>query len=139
LDDAAITGSLIADEERRAIESRLTRNEIKQSLDIDSIKRRAKLISKCEFGMNVLAVTAKGDAYPCVGAVGRRELFMGNIHVCDPAPTRQIIDLYRRNVVTRRVECNGCWAKYICAGGCMIANRTMAGSYLGTSTALCDF
>lgn len=70
----------------------------------------------CGAGSEYIAVTPEGDIYPCHQFVGEKEFIMGNL---DTGIVREDLrnDFKCANVLTKD-ECNSCFAKYYCSGGC---------------------
>lgn len=102
------------------------------------IYSRRRVLSKCELGMNVVTITTQGDVYPCVALVDDPSYRMGNVidgGVCRP---EQLLTLHFQNSVIERQECQECWARFLCGGGCITANRIGAGGFFKTSPALCE-
>ena len=75
-----------------------------------------KRLSGCGSGTEYLAVTPWGDLYPCHQFVGQEEFLMGNV---DEGITRQDIvkDFKCVNVYAKK-ECQECFARFYCSGGC---------------------
>ncbi len=75
-----------------------------------------KRVSGCGAGTEYLAVTPEGDIYPCHQFVGNSDFKMGNVM------TGQFEQLTHVNFGAAHVEakqdCQTCWAKYYCSGGC---------------------
>ncbi len=75
-----------------------------------------KRVSGCGAGTEYLAITPEGDIYPCHQFVGNTDFKMGNVM------TGQFEKLTNVNFANAHVEakpdCQVCWAKYYCSGGC---------------------
>ncbi len=121
--------SIIFDEEYRAA---LANSGMKLELGGDELPpivldRREGLIVKkanrkiqCGFGSGDIHMVSNGDIYPCV-MMYKEEFKCGNILTDD------IKKIYRESDVMKRCreatvdnikECQGCFVKYVCAGGC---------------------
>jgi uncharacterized protein len=76
-----------------------------------------KRLVGCGSGTEYLAVTPTGDLYPCHQFVGREQFKLGTV---DDGVTRQDIrhDFEQCNVYNKP-ECQKCWAKFYCSGGCV--------------------
>jgi len=82
-----------------------------------------KCLYGCVIGKRRLVVTVNGDIYPCACLVGQDEARMGNIadyKADDP-------NEYYRAVVDTLPACRGCWARYLCGGGCFYRNKALTG------------
>ncbi len=75
-----------------------------------------KRISGCGSGTEYLAVTPKGELYPCHQFVGDPRFLMGNIW--DGVTNSSIREDFSKCTVYAREGCKDCWAKLYCAGGC---------------------
>ena len=77
----------------------------------------SKRLSGCGSGTEYLAVTPRGDLYPCHQFVGQEEFLMGNV---DEGITRpDIADTFRGCSVYSKESCKKCFARFYCSGGCM--------------------
>ncbi len=75
-----------------------------------------KRISGCGAGSEYFAITPEGDVYPCHQFVGDEDFILGNVlEGLDKVPFRA--DFFNSNVTTKE-DCQSCWAKYYCSGGC---------------------
>ena len=75
-----------------------------------------KRITGCGSGTEYMAVTPWGDLYPCHQFVGEEKFCLGN--VWDGVKNTAIQDEFRACNAYARPECNDCWAKLYCSGGC---------------------
>jgi uncharacterized protein len=76
----------------------------------------AKRLTGCGAGYEYLAVTPKGEIYPCHQFIGREGFLMGHVEEggVDPSITR----LFREAHLFNKEGCPDCWARYFCGGGC---------------------
>ena len=80
----------------------------------------AKRLSGCGAGMEYLVVIPNGDIYPCHQFVGEKEFILGNIFAGQlNEPMRND---FARNHLQNKDECQICWARYYCGGGCHANN-----------------
>lgn len=82
---------------------------------------RSHALYHCNAGVNLMAVTAEGDVYPCHRFVGQDEFKMGN--VADPELRqsrryRALRQTFVDSTVDHREGCRRCWARYLCGGTC---------------------
>ena len=75
-----------------------------------------KRLSGCGSGTEYLAVTPWGELYPCHQFVGDEKYSMGNIW--DGVTNTELRDKFSRCNVYARPQCDDCWAKLYCSGGC---------------------
>ena len=95
-----------------------------------------KRVSGCGSGTEYMAVTPKGDLYPCHQFVGNDEFLLGN--VWDGVKnTKKQAEFMACNVYTRP-ECKNCWAKLYCSGGCAANAFNATGTINGVYEYGCD-
>ena len=84
-----------------------------------------KRMRGCGAGCEYVAVTPDGDLYPCHQFVGKEEFCMGSVLTgeFDMDIAQQFAGL---NIYTRE-DCQDCWAKFYCSGGCSAANLNANG------------
>ena len=75
-----------------------------------------KRIAGCGSGTEYFAVTPWGDLYPCHQFVGDEAYRMGN--VWDGVTNLETQEKFRQCNVYARKECDECWARLFCSGGC---------------------
>jgi len=75
-----------------------------------------KRLSGCGSGTEYLAVTPWGELFPCHQFVGDEKYSMGDVWKGVTNTTLQ--DKFRSCNVCSRLECEDCWAKLYCSGGC---------------------
>ena len=88
-----------------------------------------KRISGCGSGTEYMAVTPKGELYPCHQFVGEEEYCLGNIW--DGVQKPEVQDKFRLCNAYSREECRDCWAKLYCSGGCAANSYHATGSVNG--------
>ena len=97
-------------------------------LDLEGGPCAAKRITGCGAGTEYLACTPEGDLYPCHQFVGDEQFRLGNLDAgivqtagsgtsAGSGPSTWQEQFSRCNVYTKP-ECDACWAKYFCSGGC---------------------
>lgn len=75
-----------------------------------------KRLTGCGSGHEYLAVTPEGDIYPCHQFVGNEKFKMGNVK--EGVLNRDIQNYFKNSNVYTKKECDSCWAKFYCSGGC---------------------
>ena len=88
-----------------------------------------KRVSGCGSGTEYMAVTPWGDLYPCHQFVGEEKFKLGDVYT-GVTNTEAQCDFAKCNVYTRP-ECNDCWAKLYCSGGCAANAYHATGSVNG--------
>ncbi len=84
-----------------------------------------KRLRGCGAGCEYVAITPDGEIYPCHQFVGNEEYRLGNLWdgSFDMALSRRFAAL---NVYTRP-DCQSCWARFYCSGGCSASNLFVNG------------
>ena len=75
-----------------------------------------KRISGCGSGTEYMAVTPQGDLYPCHQFVGEEKFKLGDIW--NGVNNHKIQEEFASCNVYSHKECNDCWARLYCSGGC---------------------
>ena len=88
-----------------------------------------KRISGCGSGTEYMAVTPWGDLYPCHQFVGDEKYLMGNIW--DGVTNEAVRNEFKKCNVYSRRECDDCWARLYCSGGCAANAYHATGSITG--------
>ncbi len=88
-----------------------------------------KRISGCGSGTEYMAVTPWGDLYPCHQFVGEDKFRLGDIW--NGVTNHEMTEEFRSCNVYSRKECNDCWAKMYCSGGCAANAYHSSGSVSG--------
>ncbi|MBR5578383.1 MAG: thioether cross-link-forming SCIFF peptide maturase [Lachnospiraceae bacterium] len=90
-----------------------------------------KRISGCGSGTEYMAVTPWGDLYPCHQFVGEEEYKLGDIWKGVTVTEKR--EEFRNCNAYARKDCENCWAKLYCSGGCAAnayhATGTIKGIY----------
>jgi uncharacterized protein len=73
----------------------------------------------CGAAYDIVAVGARGDLFPCQGFVGFAERSIGDVW-SGVVPERLL--KFRAARVRAQGECQGCWARFICDGGCFASD-----------------
>ena len=95
-----------------------------------------KRISGCGSGTEYMAVTPWGDLYPCHQFVGEEKYRLGNIW--DGVTNTRLREEFRSCNAYARKECDDCWARLYCSGGCAANAYHATGSIKGVYEAGCE-
>jgi len=95
-----------------------------------------KRISGCGSGTEYMAVTPWGDLYPCHQFVGDEKFRLGDIW--EGVTNTKIQDEFRHNNVYSHPDCENCWAKLYCSGGCAANAYHATGSVTGVYESGCE-
>ncbi|NLJ72875.1 MAG: thioether cross-link-forming SCIFF peptide maturase [Syntrophomonadaceae bacterium] len=80
----------------------------------------AKRQTGCGAGVEYIVVTPEGDIYPCHQFVGEKDYYMGN--VIDRSLDNNIKNIFSQHTLANKAECQRCWARFFCGGGCHANN-----------------
>lgn len=86
-------------------------------LDLDHGPCVVKRLKGCGSGHEYLAVTPEGDLYPCHQFVGMDEFKMGNVNIGSDIKMA-VRDMFVKQTIYSKPDCQECWAKFLCSGGC---------------------
>ena len=86
---------------------------------LDSQRRVENL---CGAGKSYLAIDAKNKLYSCVWEVGKKSEVLGENEQLDEA----ILAKYSKSLIELN-NCQTCWARHLCGGGCMYVNKMSNG------------
>ncbi len=95
-----------------------------------------KRISGCGSGTEYMAVTPWGDLYPCHQFVGEESYKLGDIW--NGVTNDALRDEFRCCNAYARPECDDCWAKLYCSGGCAANAYHASGSIRGVYKPGCE-
>lgn len=95
-----------------------------------------KRISGCGSGTEYMAVTPWGDLYPCHQFVGDEKFKLGDIW--NGVTNTETVEEFASCNVYARPECNDCWAKLYCSGGCAANAYHSTGSIKGVYKYGCE-
>ena len=95
-----------------------------------------KRISGCGSGTEYMAVTPWGDLYPCHQFVGEEKYKLGNIW--DGVTNTALREEFRSCNAYARPECDECWARLYCSGGCAANAYHATGSIRGVYEPGCE-
>jgi len=95
-----------------------------------------KRVAGCGAGIEYLAVTPEGDLYPCHQFVGDSVFLMGN--VAEGLNNEPLPEDFSRCNVYAKPECEDCFAKFYCSGGCAANAHQLNGSIFKPYEIGCD-
>ena len=84
-----------------------------------------KRLSGCGAGYEYLAVTPKGDLFPCHQFAGQKGFLLGTVWT--GLTNHELSTEFKDAHVLNKPACRVCWAKYFCSGGCEKNNMEFAG------------
>lgn len=90
------------------------------NVDLEGGPCLSKRVSACGAGNEYFSVVPNGDIYPCHQFAGDRDFRMGSVF--EGKLDEKIRAQFRDSCLFTRKKCDGCFAKYICSGGCSANN-----------------
>ena len=96
------------------------------NIDLEGGVCLQKRVSACGAGNEYFSVVPNGDIYPCHQFAGNREFLMGNVF--EGIARKDIREDFAKNSLFTREDCNSCFAKFICSGGCSANNYNFLGN-----------
>ena len=90
-------------------------------LDFEDGPCAIKRLKGCGCGNEYIAVTPNGDIFPCHQFVGNSEWKMGNV-LEDFSLKENLREKFIESNIFEKKDCNNCWAKFFCGGGCSANN-----------------
>lgn len=96
----------------------------------------SKLTTGCGAGSEYIAVAPDGTIYPCHQFAGKLDYQMGNVN--SQAFDTAISDKMSQINLFSKEDCNNCWARYYCGGGCACNNLNFSGSLNGVYKIGCE-
>ena len=85
-------------------------------IDLEGGPCVAKRLSGCGSGTEYLAVTPRGDLYPCHQFVGQEGFLMGNVY--EGIQNIELQNEFKCCNVYAKEKCRNCFARFYCSGGC---------------------
>jgi len=90
----------------------------------------------CGAGVSIISISPDGSVFPCPRFTGEKEFLLGNILIGLDNDKRFI---FLNNSVDNRLDCQNCWARYICGGGCLYMHWIATGDYQRNDTVWCEW
>jgi uncharacterized protein len=85
------------------------------AIALKQLHRGAASPYACGAGGGYFSVAANGEWYACHRAIGNPEYRLGDSRGLDEPARRRFLSA---RTVHAKADCNRCWARYLCSGGC---------------------
>ncbi len=105
-------------------------------IDLDGGPCVVKRVSGCGVGTEYMAVTPEGDFYPCHQFVGNPDFLLGNVN--DGVTNASVCDQFKNCNIYSHEECDNCFARMYCSGGCAANAYNSTGSVTGVYKLGCE-
>lgn len=96
-------------------------------VDLEAGPCAYKRVKGCGAGSEYLAVTPTGELYPCHQFAGMKEYLLGDVYNGFNEKAAELRPKFRADNIYTKPECQSCFAKFFCGGGCAAANVKYAG------------
>lgn len=105
-------------------------------IDLEGGPCVAKRLQGCGSGCEYVSIIPNGDIYPCHQFVGRSEMKLGDVYngIVEKNLRK---DFQKSNVYSKR-ECDECFAKFYCSGGCAANSYNFTGDINGNYEIGCE-
>ncbi len=105
-------------------------------IDLDGGPCVVKRVSGCGVGTEYMAVTPEGDLYPCHQFVGNPDFKLGNVF--DGVSNAEVCEQFKQCNIYSHSECDNCFARMYCSGGCAANAYNSTGSVNGVYKLGCE-
>ncbi len=105
-------------------------------IDLEGGPCIVKRISGCGVGTEYMAVTPTGDIYPCHQFVGDEKFKLGNVFT--GIDNQSVCDEFKFCNIYAHSECDNCFARFYCSGGCAANAYHSTGSIRGVYELGCE-
>ena len=95
-----------------------------------------KRMRGCGAGCEYVAITPEGDIYPCHQFVGNEEYRLGSLY--DGTFNMELSRKFAGLNIYTRPDCQQCWARFYCSGGCSASNLLVNGDIKKPNRFGCD-
>lgn len=104
---------------------------------LEEIHKGASKAYPCGAGIGLLGVATDGDVALCHRFAGSDDHKMGTVRDGIDADTRQ--EFLEQHHVNHKTDCNVCWARPLCAGGCYHEAQVRYGTTTAANLHYCDW
>ncbi|MCL2087781.1 MAG: thioether cross-link-forming SCIFF peptide maturase [Oscillospiraceae bacterium] len=107
-------------------------------IDLNQGPCAIKRLRGCGCANEYVAVTPNGDIYPCHQFVGIERWKMGCVHNKPAFSNHNIKEYFCETHVYTKKECQNCWAKFYCSGGCNAVSYIHCGDVRASHEISCE-
>ena len=105
-------------------------------IDLDGGPCVVKRVSGCGVGTEYMAVTPNGDLYPCHQFAGDPNFLLGNVKT--GVTNDKVCEQFKECNIYSHKECDDCFARMYCSGGCAANAYHSTGSVNGVYALGCE-
>lgn len=91
---------------------------------------------RCFAGKNKIAITAKGEVYPCDSFCGEKDFCMDKLD--NKTPNNIVETMFQQAHFQNRLICSKCWARQICGGDCFYNSYMINGNIYDPDPVVCE-
>ena len=105
-------------------------------IDLEQGPCAIKRLRGCGCGNEYVAITPDGDIYPCHQFVGNEQWKMGSVHTGEF--NNDMKQTFAKATVVHKKDCQNCWARFYCSGGCNANSANFEGDILKSHKLSCE-
>lgn len=99
----------------------------------DSLDMQRKTENHCGSGKSLLSIDSNNKVYACPLDVGRQNEVVGDGSTLDT----ERLSALSENLIEKN-NCNSCWARYLCGGGCLFVHKSLTGNKHKKHVSFCE-
>ena len=99
----------------------------------ETLDSQQRIENFCGAGKSYLMIDAKNQLYVCPWVVGKKEEIVGSGNFIDSSKLTK----YQKPLIELN-NCQTCWARFLCGGGCMFINQTHSGDKHKKNDLFCE-
>lgn len=99
----------------------------------DSLDQQKRTENHCGSGKSLLSLDSNGKLFACPLDVGNPQEELGTVSNLDTARLSSLQEPF-----IAKNNCQSCWARYLCGGGCLYSHKTLTGSKHKKHTNFCE-
>lgn len=98
-----------------------------------SLDEQQRTENYCGSGKSLLSIDSKNKIYACPLDVGQKGMQVGDLQTLDSTKLEGL-----QNNLIELNNCESCWARYLCGGGCLFAHKSMTGQKHKKHVSFCE-
>lgn len=99
----------------------------------DALDNQVRIDSHCGSGKSLLSMDSRAQMYPCPLEVGHKDEALGYVNELN---TERLSSLQQPFI--EKNNCQSCWARFLCGGGCLYSHKSLTGSKHKKHTNFCE-
>jgi uncharacterized protein len=99
----------------------------------DALDEQARTENHCGSGKSLLSMDSKGQMYACPLDVGHADELLGEASDLNKEKLSALQEPF-----IEKNNCQTCWARFLCGGGCLYVHKSLTGSKHKKHTSFCE-